>query len=76
MARSKETSAPSAARMATYRQRMRAEGLRPVQIWLPDTRSPAFVELCERQALAVAAHDPAGRELDEFVAAIYEGPEP
>ncbi len=29
-------------RMASYRQRMRLAGLRPVQIWVPDTRSPGF----------------------------------
>ena len=28
--------------VARYRERMRAAGLRPVQFWVPDTRSPAF----------------------------------
>ena len=51
--------------MASYRQRMRAAGLRP-----------EFVETCRRQARAVAAHDPAGDELMQFVADIYEWPEP
>ena len=37
--------------------RMHAAGLRPVQIWVPDTRDPDFVETCRRQAQAVAAHD-------------------
>lgn len=62
--------------MASYRQRMRAAGLRPVQIWVPDSRSPDFAEKCRRQARAVAASDPAGDELMRFVARVYEWPEP
>lgn len=62
--------------MAGYRQRMRAAGLRPVQIWVPDTRLPDFAETCHRQARAVAAGDPAGDEIMRFVAAVYEWPEP
>ena len=31
---------PTPKRMASYRHRMRAAGLRPVQIWVPDSRSP------------------------------------
>jgi hypothetical protein len=62
-------------RMANYRKRMRAAGLRPVQIWVPDTRAPDFVETCRRQALAVAASDPGGDEIMDFVATAYEWPE-
>jgi len=35
-----------------YRDRMRGSGLRLVQVWLPDTRAPGFVEECRRQSLA------------------------
>jgi Protein of unknown function (DUF3018) len=35
-----------------YRERMRGSGLRLVQVWLPDTRAPGFVEECRRQSLA------------------------
>ena len=76
MTRASKTPAPPTSRMATYRQRMRAAGLRPVQIWVPDTRAPAFAELCERQALAISAHDPAGDELNSFVASVQDWPEP
>jgi hypothetical protein len=62
--------------MATYRQRMRAAGLRPVQIWVPDTRAPGFTGTCRRQARAVAAGDPAGDEIMRFVEGVYEWPEP
>lgn len=68
--------APPTKRMASYRQRMRASGLRPVQIWVPDARSPGFAEKCRRQALAVAAHDPAGDEIMRFIEGVYEWPEP
>jgi hypothetical protein len=61
--------------MASYRQRMRAAGLRPVQIWVPDTRSPGFVEACRRQARAVAAHDPGGDEIMAWIEKVYEWPD-
>jgi Protein of unknown function (DUF3018) len=41
-----------------YRDRMRAKGLRQIQLWVPDTRSPAFAAECRRQSLLVAG-DPA-----------------
>lgn len=67
---------PPPTRMAMYRQRMRAAGLRPVQIWVPDSRSADFAEKCRRQARAVAASDPAGDEIMNFIAHVYEWPEP
>ena len=41
-----------------YRERMRAQGFRQIQLWVPDTRSEAFAAECRRQSLLVAA-DPA-----------------
>jgi hypothetical protein len=76
MPRSDQNPVPPPKRMANYRQRMRAAGLRPVQIWVPDTRAPGFAEMCRRQARAVAAHDPGGDEIMRFVATVYEWPEP
>ncbi|MGA9565628.1 MAG: antitoxin MazE family protein [Candidatus Korobacteraceae bacterium] len=64
----------SPTRTALYRQRTRAAGLRPVEIWVPDTRAPGFVEKCRRQASAVAASDPAGDELMGFIAQVYPWP--
>jgi hypothetical protein len=37
------------------RERLRAEGLRPIEIWVPDVRSPHFVAEAHRQSLAVAS---------------------
>ncbi len=45
-----------------YRERMRAKGLRQIQLWVPDTRSPAFAAECRRQSLLVA-DDPAERAI-------------
>ena len=40
-------------KVRTYRERMRARGLRPIQIWVPDTRTEAFRRQARRQSLAV-----------------------
>ena len=42
-------------RVSEHRRRLRRQGLRPIQIWVPDVRSPAFKLQAHRQSLAVAA---------------------
>lgn len=76
MPRPTEKTLTPSRRMATYRQRMRAAGLRPVQIWVPDTRAPGFAEACRAQVAALAAADPAGAEALRFIEAALEWPEP
>jgi len=49
---------PIRKRVAGHRQRLRAAGLRPVQLWVPDTRRPGFAEECRRQSLSLR-EDPA-----------------
>ena len=49
------------------RDALRAAGLRPVQIWVPDTRRPGFVEECRRQSRVVAAADAQDRDLEAFL---------
>lgn len=48
-------------RVQKHRAALRAAGLRPIQIWVPDVRSRAFASKAHRQSLAVAksrhAHD-------------------
>jgi hypothetical protein len=39
-----------AERVERRRAKLRAAGLRPVQIWVPDTRMPGFAEECRRQS--------------------------
>jgi L-alanine-DL-glutamate epimerase-like enolase superfamily enzyme len=37
-------------RVQKHRDALRAAGLRPVQIWVPDTRRAGFAEECRRQS--------------------------
>lgn len=59
-------------RVRTHRVNLRAAGLRPIQIWVPDTRAPGFADECARQSRIVAAS--AGeRDLMDFVEQASEG---
>jgi hypothetical protein len=51
------TSHPKSSRtkVREHRERLRAQGLRPIQIWAPDVRSPVFRSEAHRQSLAIAA---------------------
>lgn len=55
-------------RMASYRARMREAGLRPVQIWVPDTQRPGFKEEVARQAALAASSEDDRRVLEEIAA--------
>ena len=48
------SSKSSRVKVGEHRQRLRCQGLRPTQIWVPDVRSPAFRSEAHRQSLAVA----------------------
>jgi Protein of unknown function (DUF3018) len=50
-------------RVREHRQRLRSAGLRPVQIWVPDTRLPDFADECRRQGQIVAIGDKADAPL-------------
>jgi Protein of unknown function (DUF3018) len=41
-------------KVRAHRERLRKQGLRPIQIWVPDVRSPEFAKEAHRQSLAVA----------------------
>lgn len=56
-------------RVQKHRDALRASGLRPVQIWVPDTRRPGFDAECRRQSQVAAAADTADRDLDTFLEA-------
>ncbi|MSU51442.1 MAG: DUF3018 family protein [Opitutus sp.] len=59
-------------KMQAYRDRLRAQGLRPVQIWVPDIHARGFQAEIRRQ---VRRLDPA-HEADtlDFIAAVAEDP--
>ena len=58
-------------RVRKRRDTLRASGLRPVQMWLPDTRRGGFAEECARQARAIAASEAKDRDLDGFMEAAF-----
>lgn len=62
-------SSPVRHRVAAYRARLRQQGLRPIQIWVPDVRAPGFAAEAHRQS-ALAAASPHAAEDQAFVDAI------
>jgi Protein of unknown function (DUF3018) len=50
---------PVAERVEKHRRALRAAGLRPIQIWVPDVRSKSFAAQAKKQSLAIArsAHE-------------------
>jgi len=46
---------PTRVKVGEHRARLRAQGLRPIQIWVPDVRASSFKAEAHRQSLAVAA---------------------
>lgn len=54
-------------RVKAHRERMRAQGLRPIQIWVPDVRSPEFAAEAHRQSALVASADSDDMEFVEAI---------
>ncbi len=59
--------APVNSRVQKHRDRLRMAGLRPVQIWVPDTRRPNFAKECRRQSRLVAQADIADTDMQRFM---------
>lgn len=57
--------------MSRYRARLRAAGLRPIQIWVPDTRSARLAEEVRRQSKLVSRRK-SEREVLAFIDAVGE----
>jgi hypothetical protein len=55
------------ARVQKHRDALRLAGLRPVQIWVPDTRRPGFAKECRRQSRLVARADLVDASLQRFM---------
>jgi len=53
-------------RVKKHRDTLRRRGMRPVQIWVPDTRRPGFAEECKRQSLLVK-NDKQEKDVLEFL---------
>lgn len=58
---------PVSERVQKRRAALRAAGLRPVQIWVPDTRRPGFAAECRRQAALVAEADRTDTDMQDFM---------
>jgi Antitoxin MazE-like len=66
----KETT--SRQKVRAHRERLRAQGLRPIQVWVPDTRSPNFAAEASRQSRLVASSRYAAKD-QAFIDAISIG---
>ncbi len=64
--RPKAQSKSSRDKVRAHRERLRRQGLRPIQIWVPDVRSPKFAAEAHRQSLAVA-NSPQEKDDQNFV---------
>jgi hypothetical protein len=58
---------PVAERVQKRRNALRMAGLRPIQIWVPDTRRPGFAEECQRQSKLASQADRADMETMDFM---------
>jgi len=56
-------------KVRAHRDRLRAQGLRPIQIWVPDTRSSRFAAQASRQSRLVAS-SPYASEDQAFIDAL------
>jgi hypothetical protein len=58
---------PIAERVQKRRAALRRAGLRPIQLWVPDTRRPEFADECSRQSQRAAQADLADTALLDFM---------
>ena len=54
-------------RVAAHRAELRRRGLRPIQIWVPDTRAAGFAEEARRQSRLVDADRAEFDEVMDFI---------
>ena len=62
---------PSRIKVREHRRRLREQGLRPIQIWVPDVRSPQFIKEARRQS-RLAARSPHAADDQAFIDSISE----
>jgi hypothetical protein len=58
---------PGAVRVQKRRSALRIAGLRPVQIWVPDTRRPDFAAECKRKSHLASQADMTDPDLLSFM---------
>jgi hypothetical protein len=57
----------SQAKVSAHRRRLRSQGLKPIEIWVPDVRALGFKAQAHRQSLAVATQE---NEDQSFIEAV------
>ena len=65
---------PTRVKVQEHRDRLRAQGLRPIQIWVPDVRAASFRKEAHRQSLAVSRSARA-REDQAFIDSVSDWPD-
>ena len=58
-------------KVRVHRERLRRQGLRPIQIWVPDVRSPEFAAEAHRQS-SIVAKSPQEKDDQEFIDVISD----
>jgi Protein of unknown function (DUF3018) len=58
-------------RMASRRERLRAQGLRPVQHWVPDLRDPRILAEIQREGAMMSQH-PENAAIDDWLDTIRD----
>lgn len=54
-------------RVQKHRNSLRTSGMRPIQIWVPDTKAEGFASECKRQSLLALAAESNDNELATFM---------
>lgn len=60
-----------AQRVQKHRDSLRASGLRPIQIWVPDTRRKGFAKECHRQSKLIQ-NDPQEGEMLKWISLVSD----
>lgn len=61
-------------KVRAHRERSRSQGLRPIQLWVPNMRSPRFRDEAHRQSRAVAlgSHETEDQAFNDSVSELGE----
>ncbi len=62
---------PTRDKVRAHRERLRRQGLRPIQIWVPDVRARSFKAEAHRQSLLVA-NSPHARTDQDFIDSVSD----
>lgn len=55
---------PIKERVRSHRNRLRAAGFKPVQLWMPDPDAPGFADECRRQSMIIRKDPVEAKDLE------------